>query len=161
MQNFKSRAMLMVKTIASQGKGMLDLRETLIRTALEEFMEAPPILGDMIDSSEMVFIIVPIDLEAPKGRLILSQVQCIRDVRDHDSSCLVVKGRELQDALNKLQKPPALAVTDSQAFLRVAYDVPTEVPLTSFSNTSKECHFWTATRKYSIQINRHSHYHSP
>jgi [FeFe] hydrogenase H-cluster maturation GTPase HydF len=133
IQNLKSRSIPMVQTIASQVKGMLDLREALIRTAPEEFMEAPPILGDLIAPGEMVIIVVPIDLEAPKGRLILPQVQCIRDTLDHDSSCLVVKERELRDALDKLKKPPALAVTDSQAFLRVAGDVPSDVPLTSFS----------------------------
>jgi [FeFe] hydrogenase H-cluster maturation GTPase HydF len=87
----------------------------------------------LIAPGEMVMIVVPIDLEAPKGRLILPQVQCIRDVLDHDSSCLVVKERELRDALDKLKTPPALAVTDSQAFLRVAGDVPLEVAMTSFS----------------------------
>jgi [FeFe] hydrogenase H-cluster maturation GTPase HydF len=133
VRNLKSRTIPMVQTVASQGKGMLDLREALIRTAPEEFMEAPPILGDLIAPGEMVIIVVPIDLEAPKGRLILPQVQCIRDVLDHDSSCLVVKERELRDALDKLKMPPALAVTDSQAFLRVAGDIPAEVAMTSFS----------------------------
>lgn len=133
VQDLKSRAIPMVNTIASLGKGMSDLREAMIRTAPEEFMEAPPILGDLIAPGEIVVIIVPIDLEAPKGRLILPQVQCIRDTLDHDSSCLVVKERELRDVLDKLKTPPALAVTDSQAFLRVAGDVPTDVPLTSFS----------------------------
>jgi [FeFe] hydrogenase H-cluster maturation GTPase HydF len=133
MKNIKSNAIPMVNTVASQGQGMSDLREALIRTAPEEFMEAPPILGDLIAPGEMVVIVVPIDLEAPKGRLILPQVQCIRDTLDHDSSCLVVKERELRDVLDKLKTPPALAVTDSQAFLRVAGDVPTDVPLTSFS----------------------------
>jgi [FeFe] hydrogenase H-cluster maturation GTPase HydF len=133
VQSLKSRKIPMVQTIASQGIGMPDLREALIRTAPEEFMEAPPILGDLINPGEMIVMVVPIDLEAPKGRLILPQVQCIRDTLDHDSCCLVVKERELRDALDKLKTPPALAVTDSQAFLRVAGDIPSEVPLTSFS----------------------------
>jgi [FeFe] hydrogenase H-cluster maturation GTPase HydF len=133
VQNLKSQSIPMVRTTASQEKGLLDLREALIRTAPEEFMEAPPILGDLINPGEMVVLVIPIDLEAPKGRLILPQVQSIRDVLDHDSCCLVVKERELHDALDKLKSPPALVVTDSQAFLRVAGDVPIEVPLTSFS----------------------------
>jgi hypothetical protein len=65
--------------------------------------------------------------------IILPQVQSIRDVLDHDSYCMVVKERELRDALDMLKRPPALVVTDSQAFLRVAGDTPPEVPLTSFS----------------------------
>jgi [FeFe] hydrogenase H-cluster maturation GTPase HydF len=76
---------------------------------------------------------VPIDLEAPKGRLILPQVQAIRDVLDVDAYCLVVKERELRDALDRLKRPPALVVTDSQGFLKVAGDTPNDIPLTSFS----------------------------
>jgi len=60
-------------------------------------------------------------------------VQSIRDVLDHDSYCMIVKERELRDALDRLKRPPALVVTDSQAFLRVAGDTPGEVPMTSFS----------------------------
>jgi [FeFe] hydrogenase H-cluster maturation GTPase HydF len=78
-------------------------------------------------------LVVPIDKEAPKGRLILPQVQSIRDLLDTDSYCLVVKERELRDALARLNRPPKLVVTDSQAFLKVAADTPREIPLTSFS----------------------------
>jgi [FeFe] hydrogenase H-cluster maturation GTPase HydF len=78
-------------------------------------------------------LVVPIDKEAPKGRLILPQVQSIRDLLDSDSYCLVVKERELRDALARLNRPPRLVVTDSQAFLKVAADTPPEIPLTSFS----------------------------
>ena len=132
-KNLKSRRIAAVETVASQGKGMADLREALIRSAPEAFLEAPPILGDLIPPGELVVLVVPIDLEAPRGRLILPQVQSIRDVLDHDSYCLVAKERELRDALDRLKRPPALVVTDSQAFLRVAGDVPDDVPLTSFS----------------------------
>jgi [FeFe] hydrogenase H-cluster maturation GTPase HydF len=133
LQDLKSRKLSVVETIASQGKGMLDLREALIRSAPEEFMEAPPVLGDLIDPGELVVMVVPIDKEAPRGRLILPQVQSIRDTLDHDSYCMVVKERELRDALDRLKRPPALVVTDSQAFLKVAGDTPADVPLTSFS----------------------------
>jgi [FeFe] hydrogenase H-cluster maturation GTPase HydF len=133
LQDLKSRKLPVVQTIASQGQGMLELREALIRTAPEEFMDAPPVLGDLISPGEVVVLVVPIDLEAPRGRLILPQVQSIRDVLDHDSCCMVVKERELRDAMDKLKNPPALVVTDSQAFLRVAGDTPRQVPMTSFS----------------------------
>jgi [FeFe] hydrogenase H-cluster maturation GTPase HydF len=76
---------------------------------------------------------VPIDKEAPKGRLILPQVQTICDLIDHDAQCLVVKERELGAALANLRQPPRLVITDSQAFLKVAADVPDGVRLTSFS----------------------------
>lgn len=133
LRDLNSRKYPVVQTIASQGKGMPELREALIRMAPEEFMDSPPVLGDLISSGEVVILVVPIDLEAPRGRLILPQVQSIRDVLDHDSCCMVVKERELRDALDKLKNPPALVVTDSQAFLRVAGDTPGQVPLTSFS----------------------------
>jgi len=76
------------------------------------------------DARQCVVLVVPIDKEAPKGRLIQPQVQSIRDALDHDAFCLVVKERELREALNLLKVPPALVVTDSQAFLKVAGDTP-------------------------------------
>jgi [FeFe] hydrogenase H-cluster maturation GTPase HydF len=123
----------LVRSVASCGEGILDLREALIRTAPEEFINAPAIIGDLVPAGELVVLVVPIDLEAPKGRLILPQVQAIRDVLDVDAYCMVVKERELRDALDRLNRPPALVVTDSQGFLKVAGDTPTDVPLTSFS----------------------------
>jgi len=78
-------------------------------------------------------LVVPIDKEAPKGRLILPQVMAIRDLLDGESLALVTQDRELRRALEGLAKPPALVVTDSQAFLKVAADVPPGVPMTSFS----------------------------
>jgi len=81
----------------------------------------------------VVMLVVPIDLEAPKGRLILPQVQTIRDLLDHDVCCMVVKERELREAMNRLREPPALVITDSQAFLKVAADTPDDTRLTSFS----------------------------
>jgi [FeFe] hydrogenase H-cluster maturation GTPase HydF len=86
-----------------------------------------------VPAGELVMLVVPIDLEAPKGRLILPQVQAIRDVLDVDAYCMVAKERELRDALDRLRRPPRLVVTDSQGFLKVAGDTPPEIPLTSFS----------------------------
>jgi [FeFe] hydrogenase H-cluster maturation GTPase HydF len=133
VQSLKSRMIPFVSTIASRQKGMRELREALIRSAPEEFIDSPTILGDLIAPGSLAILVVPIDLEAPKGRLILPQVQSIRDVLDNDSYCMVVKERELRNALDQLKNPPALVVTDSQAFLRVAGDVPADVPMTSFS----------------------------
>jgi [FeFe] hydrogenase H-cluster maturation GTPase HydF len=122
-----------VFTIAPRGEGILELREALIEKAPEEFINAPRILGDLLPAGELAMLVVPIDLEAPKGRLILPQVQAIRDALDVDAYCMVVKERELRDALDRLRRPPALVVTDSQGFLKVAGDTPREIPLTSFS----------------------------
>jgi [FeFe] hydrogenase H-cluster maturation GTPase HydF len=122
-----------IETSAARGEGVLDLREALVKAAPEEFINAPAIIGDLIPAGELVVLVIPIDLEAPKGRLILPQVQSIRDILDNDAYCLVVKERELRDALDRLKRPPALVVTDSQAFLKVAGDTPDEVLMTSFS----------------------------
>jgi len=129
----KSRSIPIARTVASQGKGITELKEALIRAVPDEFMESPTILGDLMAPGGLAVMVVPIDKEAPRGRLILPQVQAIRDVLDNNSCCLVVKESELRDALDKLKNPPALVVTDSQVFRRVASDVPPEVPLTSFS----------------------------
>ncbi len=128
-----ARQVRVVETTASTGEGILQLREALIRSAPEEFINAPTILSDLVSPGELAVLVVPIDKEAPKGRLILPQVQSIRDLLDHDACCLVVKERELRQALGRLNHPPALVVTDSQAFLKVAGDTPATIPMTSFS----------------------------
>lgn len=133
LAKLKEAKITCIETVASQGEGILDLREALIKKAPEEFINAPAIIGDLIPAGELVVLVVPIDLEAPKGRLILPQVQSIRDILDSDAYCMVVKERELRDALDRLNRPPALVVTDSQAFLKVAGDTPPSVPMTSFS----------------------------
>ena len=74
-----------VRTAAVDGLGLSELRQALIAQAPEEFINAPAILGDLIPPGELAVLVVPIDLEAPKGRLILPQVQSIRDVLDCDS----------------------------------------------------------------------------
>ena len=122
-----------VETVASHGRGVSELREALIQAAPEEFLRPPALVADLVPPGEMAVLVVPIDTEAPKGRLIVPQVQTIRDLLDGDAYCLVVKERELRDALARLNRPPALVVTDSQAFLKVAADTPPEVKMTSFS----------------------------
>ena len=122
-----------VETVASEGRGVLELREAIIQTAPEDFVRAPAIVADLVPPGEMAVLVVPIDMEAPKGRLIVPQVQTIRDLLDGDSYCLVVKERELRDALARLNRPPALVVTDSQAFLKVSADTPPSIKMTSFS----------------------------
>ena len=108
-------------------------REMLIQTLPEDYIQMPAIVGDLIRPGDVVMLVVPIDLEAPKGRLILPQVQTLRDLLDHDACGMVVKERELREAMNRLRVPPALVVTDSQAFLKVAADTPDSIRLTSFS----------------------------
>lgn len=122
-----------VITSAQTGFGIDTLKQKLIEMAPEEFINPPMIAADLIPAGELAILVVPIDLEAPKGRLILPQVQTIRDLLDNDSMVMVVKERELREALDRLNKPPRIVITDSQAFLKVSADVPKNIHLTSFS----------------------------
>jgi [FeFe] hydrogenase H-cluster maturation GTPase HydF len=123
----------LVTMSALTGEGVGDLREALLRLAPADFFDSRRIIADLVPPGEVAVLVVPIDKEAPKGRLILPQVMAIRDLLDGESLALVTQDRELRRALAGLAKPPALVVTDSQAFLRVAADVPPGVPMTSFS----------------------------
>ena len=122
-----------VNTSALENDGIDKLRQLLVKKTPAEFLNNPTILGDLVPAGELAILVVPIDKEAPKGRLILPQVNCIRDLLDNDAYCMVVKERELRDCLDRLKTPPALVVTDSQAFLKVDADTPPEIPMTSFS----------------------------
>jgi [FeFe] hydrogenase H-cluster maturation GTPase HydF len=109
------------------------LKQQLLEVAPEDFVTNPSLISDLLPPGGLAVLVVPIDLEAPKGRLILPQVQTIRDVLDCDAATLVVKERELAAALANLKTPPAIVVTDSQAILKVTADVPPEIPVTTFS----------------------------
>ncbi len=122
-----------VFTSATEKTGLLDLRTLLLQSAPADYINRPTILADLVGPGEAAVLVVPIDKEAPKGRLILPQVQSIRDLLDNDSFSVVVKERELREVLSRFNKPPKLVVTDSQAFLKVAADTPPEIPMTSFS----------------------------
>lgn len=110
-----------------------DLKKRIGEIAPDEFIAAPPLIGDLLPPGSLAVLVVPIDLQAPKGRLILPQVQTIRETLDNDAAALVVKERELAAALANLKNPPAIVVTDSQAILKVTADVPQEIPVTTFS----------------------------
>jgi [FeFe] hydrogenase H-cluster maturation GTPase HydF len=112
--------------------GVDQLKMTMIKLAPKDWMSTT-IIGDLISPGDTVVLVVPIDLAAPKGRLILPQVQTIRDILDNDAMALVVKERELKAAISNLKNNPRLVITDSQAFLKVAADTPPDVPMTSFS----------------------------
>ena len=122
-----------VRAVANRGDGADDFREALIRKAPDDFINPTSILQDLVAPGELAVLVVPIDMEAPRGRLIMAQVQTIRDILDGDAYCIVVKERDLTAALQRLKTPPALVVTDSQAFSQVAATTPPEIPLTSFS----------------------------
>lgn len=108
-------------------------KETLVKLLPEDFVNSPKIAGDLVPPKSTVILVIPIDKEAPKGRIILPQVQTLRDLLDSDCLTYVVKVSELKQALENLKTLPALVVTDSQAFREVSEIVPENVPLTSFS----------------------------
>ncbi len=118
---------------ANGSDGIEALRHAIIQTCPESLIASPTLVSDLVPPGGVCVLVVPIDKEAPKGRLILPQVQTIRDLLDGDAIALVVKERELPEALARLRAPPDLVVTDSQAFLKVVADVPDDVPVTSFS----------------------------
>ncbi len=105
------------------------IRETIPETAFRK----QTLVGDLISYGDMVLLITPIDIEAPEGRMILPQVQVIRDVLDHDGIAVVCKEREVDAFLRKMNPKPVLVVTDSQVFPKADASIPKEIPLTSFS----------------------------
>ena len=105
----------------------------LVKIVPDEFVNPPSILGDKVKKSDVVILVTPIDKEAPKGRLILPEIQTIRDLLDNDCISVVVQQNNLENAINLLKKKPQLVVTDSQAFKEVNSIVPNYINLTSFS----------------------------
>jgi [FeFe] hydrogenase H-cluster maturation GTPase HydF len=133
LNSLKKQNVPVIFTSASKSEGILEFRQGLLENAPADFIDNPVIVGDIVGPGNFAVLVVPIDKEAPKGRLILPQVQTIRDLLDSDSYCMVVKERELRAALESLKKKPKLVVTDSQAFLKVAADTPDDIMMTSFS----------------------------
>lgn len=118
-------------TSVKDNKGIETLKEELIKN-LEQEEEDKPIVGDLLPYGSKVVLVVPIDSEAPKGRIILPQVQVIRDCLDHGIKTYVVRDTELNEAINELHDID-LVITDSQAFKEVESIIPKEMNLTSFS----------------------------
>lgn len=118
---------------AAERRGIDRVKEALFRQAPESSIEDPRLVGDLIGPGDLVVLVVPIDLGAPKGRLILPQVQTLRDILDSDAVSLMVKERELAAALARMTEKPKLVVCDSQVVNKVAADTPPGVPMTTFS----------------------------
>lgn len=114
------------------GEGINTLKENLIKIAPKDW-QRPTIAGDLIKKSRIAILVVAIDSEAPQGRLILPQVQTIRDIIDHDGQALVIKEDKVKETIKYLKEVPDIVITDSQIFKKVAEDVPLSIPLTSFS----------------------------
>ncbi len=117
---------------AKTGQGIEELKEKLGAFA-NQVGQPRFLVRDLLNPKDTVVLVTPIDESAPKGRIILPQQQTLRDVLDADAIAVVTKETELKMALEGLKTPPAMVITDSQAFAKVAADTPLSVPLTSFS----------------------------
>lgn len=117
---------------ATDRSNINELKERIAEIAPEEDPDKR-IVGDLIGPDDLVVLVIPIDKAAPKGRLILPQQQTIRDILDADASAVVVKENGLKEIFNSLGRKPALVITDSQVFKRVAEETPADIPFTSFS----------------------------
>ncbi|SDG86395.1 [FeFe] hydrogenase H-cluster maturation GTPase HydF [Propionivibrio dicarboxylicus] len=122
-----------VSISAATGRGIDRVKEALFRQAPESSIEDPRLVGDLIGPGDLVVLVVPIDLGAPKGRLILPQVQTMRDILDSDAVGLMVKERELAAALARMSDKPRLVVCDSQVVNKVSADTPPDIRMTTFS----------------------------
>lgn len=131
--SLKKRGLKVVCTSAAHRIGIDTLRDTIIQTVLEQTEPDRPLLGDIIKPGNTVILVTPIDTGAPKGRLILPQVQTIRELLDGGAKCLVIKEDRLKETLAELKKAPDLVITDSQVVQRVVKEVPEPIPVTTFS----------------------------
>lgn len=119
---------------AERDRVLGELKKALLAAAPEDFLSPPPMLGDLLpEHGGRVVLIVPLDLQAPKGRLILPQVQALRDALDADAQVTVVKEDTYASALANFKEPPDLVVCDSQVVDLMVSDTPENIPCTTFS----------------------------
>ena len=114
------------------GAGIELLKGLLIKNTPEKWGEET-LVGDIVKADDNVVLVVPIDSAAPKGRLILPQVQVLREILDNDGNAIIAKENKLKEALANLKRPPSLVITDSQVFGEIESIVPEAIPFTSFS----------------------------
>ena len=119
--------------LARREKYLADFKKALIEVLPEDFVTPPPLLGGVLPPGGLAVLIVPIDIEAPKGRLIMPQVQTIRDALDRDAIVLTVKENAYADALRVLGRKPDLVICDSQVVDLMVRETPPDVPCTTFS----------------------------
>ena len=120
------------RSAAREARCRAALLSAIVKHAPSDF-EAPALTGDLYKPGAKIVLVAPQDIQAPKGRLILPQVQVIRDILDNGGSAFVCTADRFEETLAALKEPPALVITDSQVFARVNAALPREVPLTSFS----------------------------
>lgn len=122
-----------VCTSARDRTGLDELRSVMVQLAKDRIAPDRPLLGDLAGPGDTVILVTPIDTGAPKGRLILPQVQAIRELLDAHAKCFVVQEDRVAETLAELKRPPKLVMTDSQAIKTVNEQTPADIPLTTFS----------------------------
>lgn len=121
-----------LRVSARTGENIFALKERIAHLGNAEEQKLQ-LVGNLVQPGQLAVLVIPIDKAAPKGRLILPQQQVLRDILDADGEAICVKEDRLTDTLGKLREKPAVVITDSQVFDTVAAQVPTDIPLTSFS----------------------------
>jgi [FeFe] hydrogenase H-cluster maturation GTPase HydF len=129
---FESKKLPYALINSNTREGIEKLKDLITAHSPKDFLPES-IVGDLIKQNDIVILVTPVDAGAPKSRLILPQVQVLRDALDARACVMVVTEHELKTALDSLKQPPRLVITDSQAFDFVSKVVPADVPLTSFS----------------------------
>ncbi len=122
-----------VKVSAQTGEGIDELKNLIKEVLPKHNIQNNTIIGDMVNGGDLVLLVAPIDLEAPAGRLILPQVQVLRDILDNDAVGMIVKEKELLHVIENMKIKPNLVIIDSQAVLEVSGDLPGDIPFTTFS----------------------------
>ena len=133
LDQLKDKKVVFCLCNALTGEGIIELKKAIISKVPEDWINPPTLVADLCGAGETAVLVVPIDLEAPKGRLILPQVQVIREILDNDGCAFVVKERELYDAIGQFSRKPVVVITDSQVVLKVSADVPPDIKMTTFS----------------------------
>ena len=124
---------------AKDKKGIDDLRQAIIATAQKDAEPDLPMMEGLITPGDTVLLVTPIDTGAPKGRMIMPQVQALRETLDSDAKCLTVRENRVAEAIADLKTPPKFVMTDSQAVQKVCEATPAAIPVTTFSIQMAYC----------------------
>ena len=133
LNSLRARGAVCVLAGASPERTLNDLTEAIVRIAPSEHLGALPISAEIASPGDVVVLVVPMELAAPKGRLFVQQVECIRDLLDNEVCCMVSTQMEVRQALRALSQPPSLVVTAAGAFPKVAADIDRAIPMTTYS----------------------------
>ena len=126
--------LLLASALADSREAILQKLTPLLLSAVpEEFVTPPPMVSDLLSPGDTAVMIVPVDIQAPKGRLILPQVQALREILDADCTALVCKTSDYRKTLENMKTPPALVICDSQVVDTMVSETPAGIPCTTFS----------------------------